>query len=57
MVWRHPWFLIAWFAVMNRAAQFVTAWDRTWGDLALEIVGMIMLLVLIYLDPSKRRSE
>jgi len=61
MVWRHPWYivfaLIAWFAVMNRAAQFVTAWDRTWGDLALEIVGMIMLLVLIYLDPSKRRSE
>ena len=61
MVWRHPWYivfaLIAWLAVMNRAAQFITAWDSTWGHLALGIVGTTMLMVLIYLDPSKRRSE
>jgi hypothetical protein len=49
--------LITWFAVMNVAAQFITAWDSTWGHLALGIVGTTMLMVLIYLDPSKRRSE
>jgi hypothetical protein len=61
MVWRHPWYivfaLIAWFAVMNLVLRFVTEWDSTWGELIIGVVGTTMLLVLIYIDPGKRRSE